>query len=329
MLGIDLQLPLPRMTYDEAMERFGHDAPDLRFGLELVDCSDLAPQSEFGVFKSVIADGGKRARRSTPRAAASSTRAAASTSSPSSSRGVGAKGLAWFKVEADGKLDSPIAKFFAEELLAKFAERMQGRAGRPAPVRRRQVGGDLQGAARAAHEARQGAEAVRPAGDALLVGRRVPDVRLRRRGEALGRDAPSVHRAAGRGPRPARQPTRRRCGPRPTTWSSTATKPAAARSVSTTPACSRKVFTLLGIDARDGQQERFGFLLDALQYGAPPHGGIALGIDRWVMLFGRLDNIRDCIAFPKTQKATDLMTDAPGTVDARQLRELAIKLAGT
>jgi aspartyl-tRNA synthetase len=86
-----------------------------------------------------------------------------------------------------------------------------------------------------------------------------------------------------------------------------------------------KVFALLGIDDAT-QQERFGFLLDALQYGAPPHGGIALGVDRWIMLFGRLESIRDCIAFPKTQKASDMMTDAPGAVDARQLRDLAIKI---
>ena len=91
------------------------------------------------------------------------------------------------------------------------------------------------------------------------------------------------------------------------------------------PAMQQQVFGLLGID-REKARERFGFLLDALQFGAPPHGGIALGIDRWVMLFGGLDNIRDCIAFPKTQKATDLMTEAPGTVDPRQLKELGIKL---
>ncbi len=87
----------------------------------------------------------------------------------------------------------------------------------------------------------------------------------------------------------------------------------------------QQVFDLLGID-KEKARERFGFLLDALQFGAPPHGGIALGIDRVVMLFGKLDNIRDTIAFPKTQRATDLMTGAPGEVDAKQLRELNIKV---
>jgi aspartyl-tRNA synthetase len=91
------------------------------------------------------------------------------------------------------------------------------------------------------------------------------------------------------------------------------------------PQTQQQVFDLLGIHAEMAAQ-RFGFLLDALKFGAPPHGGIALGIDRIVMLFGRLDNIRDCIAFPKTQRATDMMTEAPGSVDRRQLMELGIEL---
>jgi aspartyl-tRNA synthetase len=89
-----------------------------------------------------------------------------------------------------------------------------------------------------------------------------------------------------------------------------------------------KVFGLLGIDAETAKN-RFGFLLDALQMGAPPHGGIALGIDRVVMLFGNLDNIREVIAFPKTQKAADMMTEAPNEVDLKQLRELGIRIASS
>ena len=103
------------------------------------------------------------------------------------------------------------------------------------------------------------------------------------------------------------------------------TKPEAAPFESTIAKFQSTVFELLGLDAETAR-DRFGFLLEALQFGAPPHGGIALGIDRIVMIFGGLDNIRDCITFPKTQRATDLMTEAPNFVDVVQLDELGIEV---
>ena len=237
----------------------------------------------------------------------------------------GAKGLAWFRVEDDGKLWSPIAKNFSRLLLAELAQRMGAEPGDLLLFVADTLGGHLQGAVRPAQAAGRRTEALRPEADALLVGRRVPDVRVRRGREALGRDAPSVHLAARPGLRDAGDRSRHAAAPRPTTWSSTATKRAAARSVFTIAASSSRCSSCWA-STRSTAKERFGFLLDALQYGAPPHGGIALGIDRIVMLFGGLDNIRDCIAFPKTQRAADLMTEAPGPVDLQQLQELNIRV---
>jgi len=323
ILGLEVKLPLPQMTYDEAIERFGHDAPDLRFGMELTDLSDLAAEAEFRVFRGAVESGGRVRGINAKGAADKYSRKLIDELTNFVIQDFKAKGLAWFKVEADGKLASPIAKNFDETLLSRISERMEA-----------------------------------DPGDLLLFVADTKDVTskalagLRRRlgAELKLYDPTSMHFSwvvefpmfeyddeeqawfAMHHPFTA---------PRPQDIELLESEPAKCRAQAYDlvingseagggtvrihdEALQRRVFSLLGIDEESAQQ-RFGFLLDALKYGAPPHGGIALGIDRFVMLFGGLDNIRDCIAFPKTQQAADLMTGAPGMVDPRQLKELGIK----
>ncbi len=325
LLDIDVALPLPRMTYDEAMTRFGHDAPDLRYAMEIVDCTDLAKEADFRVFRSVADDGGFVRAINVKKGTETYSRRGIDALTDYVRQDFGAKGLAWFRVEEDGKLNSAIAKNFDEALLAKFADRMSAEPGDLILFSADKWDATcrvLNGLRRTAANA-QGL--VKPGQMSFSWITEFP---------MFERDDESDRWVAMHHPFTA---------PRPQDLERLETDPGQARAVAYDlvingseaaggtirihdPTVQSTVFDLLGMDA-ESARERFGFLLDALQYGAPPHGGIALGIDRWVMLFAGLDNIREVIAFPKTQRASDLMTDAPGTVDRQQLDDLGIRVA--
>jgi aspartyl-tRNA synthetase len=324
LTGRELTLPLPRMTYDEAMERYGHDAPDLRFNLELVDCTDLAGEAEFRVFKEAAQSGLKVRGINAKKGAAFYSRKLIDELTEYVKHDFGAKGLAWFRVEADGKLWSPISKNITDALLVRFAERMRAEPGdilffvadkwettcKALYGLRKRIGIDLKlYDPKQMHfswvvefpmfaydeEEKQWAAMHHP-----FTSPREQDFELLKtdagRCRAKAYDLVVNGYEAGGGTIRIHDSV-----------------------------VQQQVFDLLGIDSEKARQ-RFGFLLDALQFGAPPHGGIALGIDRVVMLFAGLDNIRDCIAFPKTQKATDLMTEAPSSVETKQLKELNVRV---
>ncbi|MGQ0634271.1 MAG: aspartate--tRNA ligase [Planctomycetaceae bacterium] len=320
--GEKISLPLPRLSYAEALEKYGSDKPDLRFGMELKDVSDVAAGCGFGVFKNAVAAGGQVRGLNAKQAAAKYSRKQIDELTVF----VGdfkAKGLAFFRVTETG-LDSPIAKFFGEAEQKAIVERFGAQPGdllflvadKPAVVT----------AALGALRARLGKE-LKLFDPAQMHFAWVLDFPLVTWNEDEKRWDAEHHPF---------------CNPVPEDVPYFETDPARIRATSYDlvingyegasgsvrihdPAVQQKVFDLLGIPA-DEAERRFSFLLEALRYGAPPHGGIALGLDRWVMLFTGCDNIRDVIAFPKTQRAADLLSGAPSQVDAKQLKELNIKV---
>ena len=324
VLDVEVSLPLPQMTYDEAMERYGHDAPDLRFEMELIDLTDLAAKTEFRVFRGT-ADAGGRVRGINAKGARDKySRKGIDELTNYVIQDFAAKGLAWFKVGDDGKLASPIAKNFEPEILAAIADRMNAEPGDLLLF----VADKFETTCKALYGLRK-----RFGVDLKLYDPAAMHFSWIVEFPMFAEDEEEGGLAAVHHPFTA---------PRPQDVELLKTDPLKCRAQAYDlvingseagggtirihdPDIQQTVFGLLGIDEATAE-ERFGFLLDALKYGAPPHGGIALGIDRWVMLMGGLDNIRDCIAFPKTQRAADQMTGAPGVVEAKQLRELGLKM---
>ena len=320
--GQDLTLPLPRLEYHDAMERYGNDRPDLRYAVELIDVADLAAKTDFKVFQ-LAKDNGYRIRGlCAPGGGQKYTRKDLDGLTEYAGT-FGAKGLVWIKVEEE-TLTGPTAKFFQGELATKLRERFNAKAG------------DL---------------ILIVADTQAVTSQTLTNLRTRLAGELKLYDPASFHYSwVVKFPLLAWDAEENRyvaehhpfTMPLPEDLHLLDTDPAKVRAQAYDlvingeeagggtirihdSAIQSKVFALLGLSAEEAN-EKFGFLLSALKNGAPPHGGIAFGVDRMVMLYSGLTNIRDCIAFPKTAKGTDLMTGAPGTVDLRQLRDLHVRV---
>ncbi|MFI4850907.1 MAG: aspartate--tRNA ligase [Gimesia chilikensis] len=320
--GEEMALPLPRYDYADVMEKYGSDKPDLRFGLELVDIGEIAGNCDFAVFKKTMESGG--------RVRGLNAKGAADNYSRKDIDGLteyvgeyGAKGLAFFKVTDEG-LHSPIAKFFSDEDKQKIMDAMGAEVGDLLFFVADQCA--VTSAALAALRNRLGKELkLYDPSDFKCCW--VVNFPLLNYNEDEQRWDAEHHPF---------------CQPVDEDVQYFESDPAKVRAqsydlvINGYEAASgsvrvhdqkvqQTVFDLLGISA-DEAEERFGFLLQALRYGAPPHAGAALGLDRLVMLLCGNDNIRDVIAFPKTQKAADLLSGAPSEVDPHQLRDLRIKV---
>lgn len=316
--GIKLETPFPRMTYDEAMDRFGSDKPDTRFGMELIDVSEVVRHSSFKVFSSTVENGGMVKAINVK--GHSSTYSRKDIDALTEFVGIyGAKGLAWMKVEEDG-LKGPISKFFQDEIGSQLMNVLEAETGDLLLFVADKI--DV------VHDA-LGALRLKLGKELGLIDENklnflwVTDWPLLEYDEETKRYYAAHH--------PFTMPVREDIP-------LLETDPDKVRAQAYDLVLNgyelgggsiriyekdiqEKMFKVLGFTLEEAK-EQFGFLLEAFEYGTPPHGGIALGLDRIVMLLAGRSNLRDTIAFPKTASASDLLTDAPSTVSETQLEEL-------
>ena len=315
--GPALELPVDRLSYDEAMDRFGTDRPDLRFGLELVDLSDALSGTEFKVFGGAIASGGavrglNAGRRELPRSELDAL--------ISRAQELGAKGLVWAFREGDG-WRSPTAKFLSDEELRELNRLLGAEEGDLLLLvaDQRRVADAVLGQLRV--DLAERFELIAAGEDRLVW---IVDWPLLEWNPAEERWDPLHHPfTAPAGEFDPENPGEARALAYDLVWNGQEMGGGSIRIHRAD--VQGAVFASLGIDAAEAEA-RFGFLLEALRYGAPPHGGIAYGLDRIVQRLAGADSIRDVIAFPKTASGADLLTGAPAPVEELQLKELGIGL---
>ena len=319
--GRKIQTPFQRLTWDEAMDRYGSDKPDLRFGMELINMVDAVKDSDFKVFNQVIENGGVvkainvKGYANIPRRECDSLVDFVGI--------YGAKGLAWMQIQEDGSVKSPIAKFFSEAHMANILATAQAEAGdlimfiadKPAVV------AQALGALRIEMAKRR--NLIDP--DALAFAW-VVDFPMFEYDEEENRYVAMHHPFT---------------SPRDEDLPLLATDPGKVYAKAYDMVLNgteigggsirihrrdvqKQIFSAIGLSDEEAQ-EKFGFMMNAFEYGAPPHGGLAFGLDRLIMIMAQRDSIRDVIAFPKTQSAACVMTQAPNDVDDKQLRELHIR----
>ena len=322
VLDIDVELPIQRMTWQEAMDRFGSDKPDIRFGMELVNVTETVKDSEFVVFKGAIENGGTvrginaKGQGSMPRKKIDKL--------VSFAKDYGAKGLAYIAIQEDGTVKSSFAKFMSEEEMQNLIKAMDGENGDLLlfAADKNKVVWDVLGALRL--ELARQLELLDKNEYKFLW---ITEFPLLEWSEEQNRYTAMHH--------PFTMPMEE-------DWQYIDTDPGRVRAKAYditlngneigggsvrifNPEIQSKMFEVLGFTPEQAQ-EQFGFLLTAFKYGVPPHAGLAYGLDRLVMLMAKQDSIRDVIAFPKVKDASDLMTEAPTKVDQKQLDELGLEV---
>lgn len=316
-----IETALPRLTYADAMNRFGSDKPDLRFGMELTDLSDLFKGTDFKVFGKVLSDGGVVKAVNAKGLAGVPIRVMDEWTEMAKDAGLG--GLAYIRVQEDGSWKSPIVKFFSDSEKEGLEKRLDMQVGDLVLFAADKLNVVNKALGRLRLLAGEMADAIDPKAFAFTWVTEFPLLEQNEEGRYQSMHHPFT-------------------SPHPDDIGLLETEPLNVRAQAYDivlngvelgggsirihdPAMQEKMFKVLSLPESE-IKDRFGHLIRGLSYGAPPHGGIALGFDRLLMLMVGAESIRDVIAFPKTQKAMDLMMNAPARVDDKQLRDVYLKV---